>query len=231
MPSYRRMFRIELLMICLVPLCSSMELFAQSAAPFPVELVAFEREPLEPVFMAGESGAWDARLRERGWILKEKDGWKMWYTGYKGAREDEKKLGLATSADGVTWTRHPANPIVSDRWVEDVMVWPHDGVYFMAAEGTNDQAHLMTSTDGVHWKPEGTFDVRRVDGAPITPGPFGTPTLWVEDGVWNLFYERGDLGIWRATSTDRKVWTNVSDEPVIGLGPKQYDAAAVALNQ
>ncbi|MGL4462211.1 MAG: glycosylase, partial [Planctomycetia bacterium] len=39
------------------------------------------------------------------------------------------------------------------------------------------------------------------------------------------------LGIWRATSTDRKVWTNVSDEPVIGLGPKQYDAAAVALNQ
>jgi hypothetical protein len=52
-----------------------------------------------------------------------------------------------------------------------------------------------------------------------------------DKGMWNLFYERADAGVWLARSTDRKVWTNVQDEPVIGLGPKAYDRGAVALNQ
>jgi len=46
-----------------------------------------------------------------------------------------------------------------------------------------------------------------------------------------LFYERGDLGIWLARSTDTKLWTNVEDEPVIDRGPKAYDKEGVALNQ
>lgn len=112
-----------------------------------------------------------------------------------------------------------------------MQVVKHKGIYSMVAEGVNDIAHLLTSTDGIHWTRQGDLDIRKVSGEPIGPGPYGTPTLWVEDEKWYLFYERGDLGIWLATSTDQKVWTNVQDDPVIELGPKKYDAEGVALNQ
>jgi sucrose-6-phosphate hydrolase SacC (GH32 family) len=37
--------------------------------------------------------------------------------------------------------------------------------------------------------------------------------------------------VWLATSKDQRVFTNVSDEPVIPLGPDAYDRHAIALNQ
>jgi predicted GH43/DUF377 family glycosyl hydrolase len=65
----------------------------------------------------------------------------------------------------------------------------------------------------------------------LTPGPYGTPTVFIEKGVWYLFYERNDDGIWVATSTDLKVWKNLQDEPVIRKGPEPYDKFGVAVNQ
>ncbi len=49
--------------------------------------------------------------------------------------------------------------------------------------------------------------------------------------TWHLFYERGDRGVWLATSKDRKVWTNVQDEPILAMGPDAYDKYAVAIDQ
>ena len=89
----------------------------------------------------------------------------------------------------------------------------------------------MKSTDGRKWTDHGSLDIRKRDGKPIDPGPYGTPTAWFENGTWYLFYERGDQGVWLATSKDLKVWTNVQDDPVIAMGPEPYDKTAVALNQ
>jgi hypothetical protein len=63
--------------------------------------------------------------------------------------------------------------------------------------------------------------------------PVGTPTVWVENGNWYLFYERLDKGVWLATSkdVDSRVWTNVQDEPVLVPGPAAYDKQLIALNQ
>jgi sucrose-6-phosphate hydrolase SacC (GH32 family) len=140
-------------------------------------------------------------------------------------------LGLATSRDGIHWARDTENPIFNGSWVEDVCVVPTDGTYVMVAEGKNDIAHLMTSADGRHWNDHGPLDVRKTDGTPISAGPYGTPTAWFENGTWYLFYERGDQGVWLATSKDKKIWTNVQDDPVIAMGPEPYDKAAVAVNQ
>jgi hypothetical protein len=107
----------------------------------------------------------------------------------------------------------------------------HDGVYYMFAEGEKDIAHLLTSSDRVTWKEQGPLDVRKLDGSPISPGPYGTPTVYFEGGTWYLFYERGDRGVWLATSKDHKVWTNVQDEPVLAMGPDAYDLYAVAIDQ
>ncbi|MBX3438131.1 MAG: glycosylase [Planctomycetaceae bacterium] len=196
-----------------------------------VDRSPFIADSANPVFKAAGEGAWDAAIRERGWILKEGDQWRMWYTGYDGTREGQKKLGLATSSDGVTWTRHPDNPLYDDDWVEDMQVVLHDGSYLMFAEGAGDIAQLLTSDDGVKWTRVGPLDVRQTSGEPLTPGPYGTPTAYFENGTWYLFYERGDAGIWLATSTDLKTFTNVQDAPVLALGPDEYDRVMIALNQ
>jgi hypothetical protein len=103
--------------------------------------------------------------------------------------------------------------------------------YYMFAEGKDDIAHMLTSTDRVHWTDHGTLDIRLRNGKPLSPGPYGTPTVWVEGKTWYLFYERADQGIWLATSKDRRVWTNSQDEPVLTMGPEPYDRTAVAVNQ
>ena len=103
--------------------------------------------------------------------------------------------------------------------------------YHMFAEGEKDIAHRLTSTDRVTWTEQGPLDIRKVDGTPIPPGPRGTPVAYLEGETWYLFYERGDRGVWLATSKDLKVWTHVQDEPVMAMGPDAYDRHAVAMDQ
>jgi hypothetical protein len=188
--------------------------------------------PGNPVFAGTGSSTWDRKIRERGYILVGDDGtFHLWYTGYDRDRPDAMSLGHATSLDGTHWMRDTHNPIFHDSWVEDMCVVKQNGAYEMFAEGRNDIAHRLSSTDGVHWTEHGSLNIRKADGSPISPGPYGTPAAWFENGTWYLFYERGDLGIWLATSRDLKTWTNVKDDPVIPRGPNAYDAGAVALNQ
>ncbi len=198
---------------------------------FPPELVRFKTYDKNPVFTAAGGNHWDAKIRERGWILKENDAWRMWYTGYDGARTGQKMLGLATSTDGLNWQRDDRNPIYKQLWVEDMQIVKQGDTYYMFSEGRDDQAQLMTSRDGVEWNRVGPLDVRLANGELITPGPFGTPTAYFEDGIWYLFYERGDKAIWLAKSTDLKRWTNVDDRPVLKPGPEEYDRDYVAMNQ
>lgn len=201
------------------------------ADEFPAELVRFRPYEKNPVFTAAGAGHWDVKIRERGWILREGDAWRMWYTGYDGTPEGTRLLGYATSRDGLAWTRAAQTPLYREGWVEDMQVIRHGDSYLMFAEGKDDQAQLLTSRDGLVWKREWTLDVRTRDGKPIEPGPYGTPTVWFDDGVWNLFYERRDLGVWLARSADLRVWTNVQDEPVLSLGPEPYDRLMIAMNQ
>jgi predicted GH43/DUF377 family glycosyl hydrolase len=202
-----------------------------AGAKFPPELVKFVPYQKEPVFQAGAKGAWDEKIRERGWIMREDGLWKLYYTGYTTDKNAILHLGYATSPDGIHWTRDPKNPIYSKHWVEDMMIVKHDGKYYMFAEGYRDRAQLFVSKDGLEWTRVGQLDIRKKDGTPIPDGPYGTPTAWIENGTWYLFYEREDRGIWLATSKDTRVWANLQDEPVLTPGPAEYDRDRIALNQ
>ncbi|MGD9648823.1 MAG: hypothetical protein AB7U73_24135, partial [Pirellulales bacterium] len=100
---------------------------AATEAMFPAELVRFVPYDGNPVFTGAGPDHWDVKIRERGWILREADGYRMWYTGYDGTREGRKLLGLATSDDGLEWTRWPANPLDREHWIEDMQVLRHEG--------------------------------------------------------------------------------------------------------
>jgi hypothetical protein len=85
------------------------------------------------------------------------------------------------------------------------VVLKHDSLYYMFAEGRGDIAHLLTSRHKVIWTDKGNVQIRLPNGEPLTPGPYGTPTVWKEGDAWYLFYERNDEGIWLATSKDLMV--------------------------
>ena len=199
-------------------------------ADFPSELVSFKAYSENPIFTGTNLDTWDKQIRERGFILKEGPNYHLWFTGYS-PTSPTKFLGYATSKDGIRWERFSKETIHPGQWVEDMCVVKSGKTYYMFAEGEGDIAHMLVSTDRVHWQEKGNLDIRNVDGSPIRKGAYGTPTVYKAKGVWNLFYERDDLGIWLATSKDLKTWTNVQDEPVIKMGPDAYDLFAVAMNQ
>lgn len=218
----------RLLAFCLVVWLTTA---ASAGEEFPPELVRFRPYEQNPIFRGTGGDAWDSRIRERGWILRDGVTWRMWYTGYDASPKPQMMLGHATSPDGLVWARDVANPIYREHWVEDMMIVRRGDTWYMFAEGKDDRAHLLTSRDGLRWQREGPLDVRDKAGKPLPEGPLGTPTAWFENDVWNLFYERSDLGVWLARSKDLKVWTNVQDEPVLALGPEPYDKLMIALNQ
>ena len=67
-----------------------------------------------PVFTLGTSGAWDDDQIEFPVVLYEPTDsgreWKMWYSGYDGSAW---RIGYAYSSDGIAWTRHAGNPVIS----------------------------------------------------------------------------------------------------------------------
>jgi hypothetical protein len=208
---------------------------AEAPSDFPSELVHWKPVAVDPVFAAAGDDHWDKRIRERGWILRDlRGGYRMWYTGYDGTREGIKLLGLAMSPDGVRWTRNPANPLCTNRWVEDMTVIEHEGLFYMFAEGVEaNHAELLTSTDGLNWQWRGEFDVRLADGQTPAEHPCGTPTVWIENSRWMLLYEFHDRGIWLASTTDplTQPWVNVQNEPILLPGPADYDGLMIAANQ
>lgn len=226
----RRLFFLFLLAICTIQCSNTKSSIYYTRDGFPSILVDFKAYKSNPVFAGTGADTWDKKIRERGYILREENMYHLWYTGYTDTSEI-KHLGYATSPDGLTWTRYNTNPIYAGGWVEDMCVVKSDNVYYMFAEGQGDTAHMLSSTDRIHWTEQGNLDIRRVDGNPISKGSFGTPCVLKEKEIWYLFYEREDLGIWLATSKDLKVWTNAQDEPVLQMGPEQYDQFAVAMNQ
>ncbi len=218
-------------LVILAMLCAETESVVLYADDISVPFMKWKGSAANPLF-TGRPGKWDQLIRERGWVMKDGDTWKLWYTGYSSEQQPlTMKMGYATSEDGISWKRWSNDPIFDEVWTEDMMIVKQDGRWFMFAEGARDQPQLLESDDGIHWVHIGKLDVRRKNGDPIKPGPYGTPTVLIKDNIWHLFYERRDAGIWLAHSADRKVWTNVSDDPLIVPGPGAYDALMIAMNQ
>ena len=65
----------------------------------------------------GPAGAWDSEKVGRPAVLYENGIYKMWYDG---AANGHRHVGLATSNDGIHFTRHPNNPLFLNAGAIDV---------------------------------------------------------------------------------------------------------------
>lgn len=110
--------------------------------------------------------------------------YKLYYSGHDGQRW---KVALATSTNGIRWTKYPDNPILSN---SPDSSWDNDTVYGVSVVplALNDyrmwysgrtfdlrsKIGYATSTDGIHWT--------KYSGNPVLK--LGPPGSWESENVY-----------------------------------------------
>ncbi|MFQ5576817.1 MAG: hypothetical protein ACE5G8_07500, partial [Anaerolineae bacterium] len=117
--------------------------------------LTWTRVQTTPVITAGGPGAWDEQWALDPMARWTGNGFELWYSGVdiSGTR----RIGYATSTDGVNWSKSTANPVLqgdAGQWDDgragNFFVLLDGGVYKMWYH-SNGQLGYATSTDGVNW--------------------------------------------------------------------------------
>lgn len=161
---------------------------------------------------------WEARAICEASVVYEDGIFKMWYMGCRTSEGYNAALGYATSKDGLTWEKHPGNPILTD--LKDAIirttVLKHNGTYYLFASDyqwneADGVINRWTSKDGLNWGNKTTV---------LTPtepweGHFHNTGIIVDDdGTWQMIYTTdGPFGY--AYSSDGIHWTKYAGNPVI----------------
>lgn len=122
---------------------------------------------------------------------EEEQIFKMWYSA--GETYEPDALGYATSADGIHWKKHPANPIFTandeNPWEQDKVtacqVVKMGGHYIMYYIGFED---INTARIGIARSPDGVTRWERHPANPIvspTPGGWDGDACYKPFAVWN----------------------------------------------
>ncbi|MDR1895757.1 MAG: hypothetical protein LBR10_03090 [Prevotellaceae bacterium] len=143
--------------------------------------------------------------------------------------------GVATSSDGLQWTKASEEPILSvyqkdcKEWEKDCIYQPwlveHDGIYYNfynAANGGIEQMGLTLSNDLIHWV---RYPFNPVVKNGINPGGWDASfasdaKVFKDDDHWVMFYfgvGRGGASILIAFSRDLIHWT-IDPEPLYKFG-------------
>lgn len=173
---------------------------------------------------AGPEGAWDMRLHGQispSAMIKRDDTYLLYYVGADGDRSTDggprhRALGVATSTDGIRFTRHDANPILTHLPMQNeeegvfsasavVDESGHVTLYYgaiWAPNATTESVHshvaLAESPDGIAYENRG-YIVQWNDGDVWGHGDelFPVGTFKADDGTWHTYYiAKGHVGSW-----------------------------------
>jgi hypothetical protein len=176
-------------------------------------------EPRGIVLRPGEDeDAWDVLLVGRPSVLHDGERFRMWYDGRKDLPEgplagdaptstnSRRFVGLATSIDGLRWTKHGGNPVFGDdAGGIDVK---RLGDRFVMLYESRDGTKAAVSDDGIEWQGRGL--VLPISGGEADAFGHVTPKLSIgPDGEPEAVY----IGAASAPSWDRNAIGR------IGLGP------------
>ncbi|HEY3254181.1 MAG TPA: hypothetical protein VGJ91_09545 [Polyangiaceae bacterium] len=175
-----------------------------------------------PVMSPSET--WEGNEVSPQSLLLEQGVYKLWYHG-GGNTQANRNIGYATSADGLTWTKHGAPVLMvgaSGSFDDDETAEPRvfalsSGGYRMYYTGANQAARkslgVATSTDGVAW-------TKRA-GNPILDsnrwGNFWGGAFFQEGNLWHLWHaiEGGNGSLAYMWSKDGIAWTDGAQNPVL----------------
>ena len=165
-----------------------------------------------PVMELGADGEWDRGWHDTPEVVKDDDGYKMYYYGdtayiiiWTISTYDSITcaIGLATSQDGINWEKYSENPVITKgdsasfdgRWIESPALYydSNSSEYFMWYTGMGwnwlTQIGLARSDCGFIWN---KYDENPV----ISEGPSGTyDDMWVSvpaviktDDIYEMWY-------------------------------------------
>jgi hypothetical protein len=115
-----------------------------------------------PVLDLGPRSSWDERAVADPYVVRIGAWFYLYYLGQDRARRQ--RLGVARSADGVTWEKLRTNPILElgaygafdEVGLGEPAVWQAQGFYWMFYTGRDTAEHrrlgLARSSDGVRWQ-------------------------------------------------------------------------------
>ena len=122
----------------------------------------WEKYSGNPILTPASAGSWDSRLI--GWsdVLKKDSTYYMWYNGDSLGGSHWSGIGLATSSDGVHWTKYAGNPV----FLADTAGWDgyevatptvlfKDSLFYMFYQGLATPGAysfgMAFSSDGINW--------------------------------------------------------------------------------
>lgn len=185
--------------------------------------------------------SWEATSISAPVVIKVGSGYKMWYQGrglnfyYHFA-----DLGLAESADGITWVKSAANPVLrpgdTGQWDDDyrgqLSVIYDGGLFRMWYSGARSsgawQTGYATSADGLNWQIYAGNPVLRA-GAPGSwdETEADAPSVIKDGALYKMWYHGCDAAcetysIGYATSSDGMTWSKAAG-PVLLPTAGQWD--------
>ena len=191
-----------------------------------LEPQAWTRDSQSPCVSLGEPGTFDDMHLFAPCVAFENGTYRMWYSGSRGeVAERVFRLGLATSADGVHFAKHPSSPVYDFGDGKHSVLTPTllrnpDGslrrengrlrMWFASTTfepGNPHTLHETSSTDGLSWAPPSDAYLENLYA----------PTVIVENGVYQMWYTDVTADPWcfrHARSNDGRNW-QVTSEPVL----------------
>ena len=183
-----------------------------------------------PVLELGANGQWDDYHLFADDVIFDGTEWHLLYTGFDGSYY---RLGHATSADLLTWTRDPANPVLDrgtagawdDYHVFNSTVGLYGGEYHLwyvgaYSSGGDRQIGHATSPDLWTW-------TRDADSPYLSPDLsdesnfIGSPSMRSLDGRWYMLVTRNNTGNARhrmTTTLDGIHWMRTTSETSFDRG-------------
>ncbi len=165
--------------------------------------IIWTKDTANPVLKLGPDGEWDDQWVSQPDVVYNGNEYHMWYTGYNGFMS-QIRIGHATSLDGTTWTKDPANPILNyedGKWdyprvdfpkviYDETLyhMWYSGGVYIAWKKG------YATSPDGSIWTKHlnnplllngtaGTWDENFVAFSPVLDSAGVKYKMWYIGGI------------------------------------------------
>jgi hypothetical protein len=193
----------------------------------------------QPILSADETAqAWAKVVLYSPHVVRVKGAYRMWYVGTATAsRSVDMSVGCAVSADGVHWTEHKANPILTPAdlpwgsfWQTPFVLYDRDTdtyeMWFTSLSDieTNDEGRLTsgvqqlgyaTSRDGIRWniRPEPIFEYGR--SPCVIKEAAGQYRMWMNSGPKRDGRRSGLLGnIYEFASVDGIEWTQASQPSI-----------------
>jgi predicted GH43/DUF377 family glycosyl hydrolase len=149
-----------------------------------------------PILDIGSPGSWDDYRVHANSVLFIGTTYHMWYSASDGSTQ---RIGYATSPDGITWTKHSANPILSPgppgSWDDVHVYYPtvhHDGtgfhMWYIGHDGVTLRIGYASSPDGITW-------TKSAENPVLEPGPVGT---WDDNYLYipNVLYDGLKFNMW-----------------------------------